>query len=83
MFQGEDACFFPNQDLQVGEKTYQLLGYKSFVQGWSGSKLKAKYGYKTITLSLLAIGDREGKTVGKVIFALRTWLQVACGDCLS
>lgn len=61
--------------------TDPLQGYKSFVQGWSGSKLKAKYGYKAIALSLLSMEQR--KVMGKVIFALRTWLQVGCGSWLS
>lgn len=52
----------------MGKNTNQLWGYKSFVQGWSGSKRKAKYGYKIITLGLLANGGRERNAMGKVIF---------------
>lgn len=67
------------QELHLGKNTVQLWGCKSFVQGWSGSKLKAKHGYRTTPLGLLAAGGRERKAMGKVIFASRTWLQVGCG----
>lgn len=46
----------------MGKKSDQHQSYKSFVQGCSGSKLKAKYGYKTIIPGLLATGaEREGQ----------------------
>lgn len=67
----EKMFFFLNQDLQVGKNTDQLWSYKSFVQGWSGSKLKAKYGYKTITLVWLAIGGQREKSNGKGYFCLQ------------
>lgn len=54
--------FFFNQEVHMGKKSDQHQSYKSFVQGCSGSKLKAKYGYKTIIPGLLATGaEREGQ----------------------
>lgn len=67
MFQGEDVfvlfCFVFNQEVHVGEKkSDQHQSYKSFVQRWSGSKLRAKTGYKTISPACWPLGEeREGQ----------------------